>query len=36
MYLMIVKYFEECKDKNGKLSLRFPTLKAIHGRKRLT
>lgn len=26
-----VKYFEESQDKDGDLSLRFPTLKAIHG-----
>jgi len=29
-----VKYFEESVDKDGNLSLRFPTLKAIHGVKR--
>jgi len=34
--VITVKYFETCKDKNGKESLRFPTLKAIHGRIRQT
>ena len=29
-----VKYFEESTDKDGNLSLRFPTLKAIHGVER--
>ena len=29
-----VKYFEESEDKEGNLSLRFPTLKAIHGVER--
>lgn len=29
-----VKYFEETKDQDGEYSLRFPTLKAIHGNKR--
>lgn len=29
-----VKYFEETKDQNGKYSLRFPTLKTIHGHRR--
>ncbi len=29
-----VKYFEETTDQNGNLSLRFPTLKAIHGVER--
>jgi len=29
-----VKYFEETTDCNGKLSLRFPTIKAIHGNRR--
>lgn len=29
-----VKYFEESEDKDGNLSLRFPTLKAIHGVER--
>lgn len=29
-----VKYFEETKDQNGNISLRFPTLKAIHGHQR--
>ena len=31
-----VKYFEETIDKNGNKSLRFPTLKAIHGIERTT
>ena len=26
-----IKYFEETKDQNGKFSLRFPTLKVVHG-----
>ena len=29
-----VKYFEETSDCNGKASLRFPTIKAIHGERR--
>lgn len=29
-----IKYFQESADTNGKLSLRFPTLKAIYGDKR--
>jgi DNA ligase-1 len=31
-----VKYFEETIDKNGNKSLRFPTLKTIHGIERNT
>jgi DNA ligase-1 len=31
-----VKYFEETVDKNGNKSLRFPTLKTIHGIERTT
>lgn len=31
-----IKYFEETKDQNGKLSLRFPTLKVVHGAVRDT
>lgn len=31
-----IKYFEETKDQNGKLSLRFPTLKVVHGAERDT
>ncbi|HPM74299.1 MAG TPA: RNA ligase family protein [Saccharofermentans sp.] len=31
-----VKYFEETKNQNGQYSLRFPTLKCIHGLKRTT
>ncbi len=29
-----VQYFEETQDANGKLSLRFPTVKIIHGERR--
>ena len=29
-----VQYFETVKDKNGKESLRFPTFKGVHGKKR--
>lgn len=29
-----IKYFEETKDQNGNHSLRFPVLKALHGKKR--
>ena len=31
-----VRYFEECQDKTGKQSLRFPTFVALHGDKRTT
>lgn len=31
-----IKYFEESKDQNGKFSLRFPTLKVVHGAERDT
>jgi hypothetical protein len=31
-----VKYFREIQDKNGKYSLRFPSLKCVHGEKRET
>ena len=31
-----VQYFEESTDKNGKISLRFPTVKVVHGKKRST
>ena len=31
---MTVKYFEECSDSNGKLSLRFATVKIVHNGKR--
>ena len=34
--LITVKYFEETIDKNGNKSLRFPTLKSIHGIERST
>ena len=34
--LITVQYFEEIKDKNGKLSLRFPTFKLLVGDKRET
>jgi DNA ligase-1 len=34
--LVTIKYFEETTDKNGKPSLRFPVLKAIHGERRDT
>lgn len=32
--LITVQYFEETHDKDGKLSLRFPTFKALHGETR--
>jgi len=32
--VITVKYFEESTDKNGNLSLRFPTIKTIHGKVR--
>ena len=32
--IVTIQYFAESKDKDGKPSLRFPTLKYIHGRKR--
>ena len=32
--IISVKYFEESKDKNGKLSLRFPTFYGFHGDER--
>ena len=31
-----VQYFEETKNQDGGISLRFPTLKIIHGKKRDT
>lgn len=34
--LITVQYFEEIKDKNGHLSLRFPTFKTLVGKKRET
>jgi len=33
--VITVKYFEESVNKNGKISLRFPTKKYVHGDKRL-
>jgi DNA ligase-1 len=30
-----VKYFEETKNQQGGISLRFPTVKTIHGDKRI-
>ena len=32
--VVTIKYFEETKNQSGGFSLRFPTLKAIHGDKR--
>lgn len=32
--IITVQYFEESRDKTGKISLRFPTVKCIHGEKR--
>jgi len=32
--IITVKYFQETQNQNGTLSLRFPTVKAIHGTKR--
>lgn len=34
--VITVKYFEESNNKKGEVSLRFPTLKAVHGYKRTT
>jgi len=33
--IITVKYFEETKNQAGNFSLRFPTVKVIHGSKRL-
>ena len=33
--VITVKYFEETKNQSGNYSLRFPTVKVIHGNKRL-
>lgn len=33
--VITVKYFQESKNKDGKYSLRFPTVKVIHGNKRM-
>ena len=32
--IITVKYFEETQNQNGAWSLRFPTVKVIHGNKR--
>jgi hypothetical protein len=32
--VVTIKHFGESKDKNGKISLRFPTIKMVHGDKR--
>lgn len=34
--IITVQYFEESKDKQGNISLRFPTVKFVHGNKRDT
>jgi DNA ligase 1 len=32
--VVTIKHFGECQDKKGKISLRFPTIKMVHGDKR--
>ena len=33
--VITVQYFEETKNQNGGVSLRFPTVKIIHGKERV-